>query len=153
MGRFTRKGISKIYFTATLASTTAPSVAAIVAGTALHVAIAAIDGFTFENSPIETPDLEGTFVKTIGGEDKVGGPKMTFYDDDTATTVRTALAKGSSGFLTFCPYGATATKRAETWAVISTGYNDAWTVGNEAAQASVSFVITAIPNQNATLAA
>jgi hypothetical protein len=153
MGRYTRKGKSKTFFVPTLASTTSPSLAEINAGTNLGAAMAELSGFTFANSPIDVPDLASTFVPSIPGEDKADNPTVTVYDDDTTTTLRTALLKGTTGFVVLMPYGATATKRAEVWPVQSTGFNDQWTVGNEAAKAAVQFAVTSVPNQSATLAA
>jgi hypothetical protein len=153
MGRYTRKAKSKVYFVPTLASTTSPSLAEINAGTNLGAAMSEMSGFSFSNSPIDVPDLASTFVPSIPGEDKADNPTITFYDDDTATTLRTALAKGTSGFVVLMPYGGTASKRAEVWPVQSTGFNDMWTVGNEAAKAGVQFAVTSVPNQGATLAA
>ena len=153
MGRFTRKGTSKVFFVAALASTTAPSLAEINAGTDLGAAMAEMSGFTFSNSPIDTPDLANSFVPSITGEDKADNPTIQFYDDATSVAVRTALAKGSAGYVVLMPYGATATKRAEVWPVVSTGFNDMWTVGNEAAKASVQFAVSSAPKQGSTLAA
>jgi hypothetical protein len=153
MGRYTRKGLSKIYFVPSLASTTSPSIAEITAGTNLGAAVSDISGFTFSNDPISTPDLASTFVPTIPGEDSSDNPSMTFYEDDTVTTLKTALAKGNDGFIVLMPVGATATKPAEVWPVTSTGTNSNWSVGNDAATFTTQFAVTAAPNQTATLAA
>lgn len=153
MGRFTRKGKSKIAFVPTIAVLAAPTMAEINAGTTLDTQMAEMSGFQFQNSIIKTPDLSTTFVTQIPGEDEADDSSITFYDDDNATTIRTALVKGAAGFLVLMPYGKTATKRAEVWAVTSTGFNDEWTVANEAARAMSQLTITAPPVQNAVLAA
>lgn len=152
MGRYTRKGKSKVYFVPSLTSSTSPSLAEITAGSNLGAAMSDMSGFTFKNSPINVPDLASTFVPSIPGEDTADNPSITFYDDDTLTTLRTALAKGTTGSIVLMPYGATSTKRAEVWPVQSTGANDEWTTGNEAAKFMVQFAVTAAPNQAATLA-
>lgn len=154
MGRFTRKGISRVFFCATLSSQTAPSIATdLTTANEITSAISEISGFQFSNSPINTPDLATVFVSQIPGEDTAEDSSITYYDDDTTTTLRTAQAKGNAGFIVLCPYGRVLTKRAEIWPSKSTGYNDEWTTANEAARARVQFAITSVPNQAATVAA
>lgn len=154
MGRYTRKGLSKISFVPTIAVLTAPTIAEITAGTVLDTQMSEMSGFKFQNSVIKTPDLSTTFVSQIPGEDEADDSSITFYDDSTAPyAIRTALAKGSAGFIVLMPYGKTATKRAEVWPATSTGFNDEWTVANEAAKAMAQFSITATPVQNAVIAA
>lgn len=153
MGRFTRKGVSRMFFCATLSSQTAPSIATdLTTANEITAAVSEISGFQFSNSPINTPDLSTTFVSQIPGEDTAEDSAITYYDDDTTTTLRTAQAKGNAGFIVLCPYGRTSAKRAETWPVKSTGFNDEWTTDNEAARARVQFAVTSVPNQSATIA-
>lgn len=153
MARYTRKGKSKISFVPTIAVLAAPTIAEINAGTTLDTQMNEMSGFQFKNSVIKTPDLSTTFVSQIPGEDEADDSSITFYDDDTTTTLRTALAKGQAGFIVLMPYGKTATKRAEVWPATSTGFNDEWTVANEPAKAVAQFSITAPPVQSATIAA
>lgn len=141
MARFFRRGVSRVYFNST----------AVVGGTELTNSVAEMTGFQLSNSPISTPDLQSTFTKTIIGEDTTDTPTITFYDDDTATTIRTALAKGTAGFVVLAPYGITSGKRLETWPVRSTGVNDEWTVGNDPARFNVQFAVTDVPAQTGTI--
>jgi len=153
MARYTRKGKSKIAFVPTVAVLSAPTLAEINAGTSLDPHMAEMSGFQFSNSVIKTPDLSTTFVSQIPGEDEADDSSITFYDDDTSEVVRDALVKGAAGFIVLMPYGKTATKRCEVWPATSTGFNDEWTVANEAAKAVAQFSITAPPNQTATITA
>ena len=155
MAKLFRRGISEVWFTTLLSSTTSPSIAQIegASGEDLTAAIADITGFEFDNSPIPTPKLSSTFTTTIPGEDVVSNPSVELYDDDTSSVLRTAMAKGTTGWIVLSPYGQTTTERAEVWPATTTGVNDLWTVGNEAARFRVGFAITAVPNQNAVLAA
>jgi hypothetical protein len=138
MARFYRRGISRVYFNTT----------AVVGGTELTNSIAEISGFQLTNSPIPTPDLQATFTKSIVGEDTTDTSTITFYDDDSVTTIRTALVKGAVGFIILAPYGTAATKRFESWPARSTGVNDEWTVGNDPARYMVGFAITDVPTLN-----
>ena len=147
MARFFRRGVSKIRWITAPSNPAAPTLAEVNAGVALDAALADISGFEFANTPIPVPDLASTFTATIPGEDTTQNPTMTFYDDDTTTTIRTALAKGNAGYVIFAPYGIANTKRAEIWPAKVTGYNDAWTAANEAAKATAGFAITSTPNQ------
>jgi hypothetical protein len=149
MARYFRRGRSKVRFLPTVASLDAPTTAEITAGTDLTGSISEMAGFEFSNSPITTPDLSTTFTTQIPGEDTTSTSTLTFYDDDTATTIRTALAKGTQGYILLQPYGTTTAKRAEVWPVTTTGVNDHWVTGNEAARFTVAFAITAAPHQSA----
>ena len=153
MARYFRRGKSAIRFLPAVANKAAPTRAEITAGTDLTGSTAEIAGFTFSNDPIPVPDLGSTFTGTIVGEDTAETPTLTFYDDDAASTVRTALAKGVTGFIVLFPYGDVPTKRAEVWPVTSTGVNDEWSAGNDPARFSVGFAVTGVPSQNAVVPA
>lgn len=151
--KFFRRGVSLIDFLPAVADPSAPTDTEISAGTPLTPAIASISGFQLTNTPIPVPNLADTFTSQIDGEDTVADSSLTLNDDDTDDTIRTALAKGTAGFLLLRPYGAGAGKRAEVWPVKVTGFNDVWTVDNSPAQAVVGFAITGVPVQDATVAA
>lgn len=148
MARFFRRGTTKVNFETASAT---PTIVQINAGVALSGSIADMTGWDFQNTPITTPDLATTFDSQIGGPDTVGTPTITFYDDNASATIRTALAKGNSGFLVRAPYGIAA-GRGEVFPVTVTALNDAYTMGNEAAKFVVGFAITSVPNLNFTLA-
>ena len=65
MGRFFRRGESKILFLPTWASAN-PSSGEISAGTDLTTGLSNITGWDFANTPITTPDLSTTFDTQIG---------------------------------------------------------------------------------------
>jgi len=151
MATFFRRGVSKIYFLPAIASTAAPTAPEITAGTNLTSAIADINGFMLSNSPIAVPNLNDTFTSQIDGEDTVQDSTLTFNDDKTSSAIRTALAKGTVGYIVLMPYGAVTAKRAEVWPVKVTGFNDEYTTSNDPAKAVCGFAITATPVQNAVL--
>ena len=152
MARFFRRGVSKIKFLPAVAGSS-PTRAEITAGTDLSPAIAAINGFQFSNSPIVTPDLATAFDSQIVGPDAAGDSSLNFYDDDATSTIRTAVAKGTAGFIVLFPYGDVPTKRCEKWPVTSTGVNDEWSLDATAGQFQVGFAVTAVPNQNGVIPA
>lgn len=154
MGRyFRRRKGSRVMFLPAIANINAPTRAEITAGVNLTPQIAEIDGFSFSNDPIATPDLGSSFDSTIPGVDTAENPSLTIYDDDASVALRTSLAKDASGFVVLMPYGDVPTKRCEVWPVTSTGVNDEWTVGNEAARFTVAFAVTSTPSQNAVIPA
>lgn len=153
MARFFRRGVSAIHFLPAVANLAAPTRAEITAGDDLTAAVAEINGFQLSNSPIPTPNLAEVFTPQIEGEDTVADSSLVFNDDDTDEVIRTALAKGTAGFLLLLPYGDTPTKRAEVWPVTSTGVNDEWSVGNDPARFAVGFAVTATPEQDAVVPA
>lgn len=149
MARFFRRGKSVIKYAPAVAGAS-PTRGEITAGLDLTPQVADIAGFNLSNSPIETPDLSTSFNSQIDGPDTTEDSSLLFYDDDTSTTIRTTLAKGTAGFILFFPYGDVVGKRVEKWAIKSTGVNDEWTLDAQAARVRVSFAVTAVPNQNGT---
>jgi hypothetical protein len=139
MARFFRRGVSKVKFLPAVAGTS-PTRAEITAGTDLSPQVAAIGGFT--------PDLATSFDSQIDGPDTTDASTLTFYDDDSAATIRTALAKGTSGYVVLFPYGDVVGKRCEVWQSKSTGVNDQWGLDATAAQFQVGFAVLSRPNQN-----
>lgn len=149
MAKFFRRGVSLIRFLPAVANPAAPTAPEISAGTNLTASIGGISGFQLSNSPIPVPDLSTIFTSQITGEDTVADSSLTINDDDTTSTIRTTLAKGTSGFILLQPYGATAAKRCEVWPIKVTGYNDEWSLDNSNAKSVVQFAITGTPTQNA----
>lgn len=154
MARFFRRGKSAIKFLPAVAAYAngagSPTRAEITAGTDLTPQTAEIAGFQLSNSPISVPNLKDKFTPQIEGEDTVADSTITFYDDDASAAIRTAQAKGVNGFIVLFPYGDISTKRCEVWPITSTGVNDEWTVGNDAARYAVGYAVTNVPSQNST---
>jgi hypothetical protein len=157
MARFFRRGRTKVWWVPTVASAALiPTAAEVTAGTDMTSSVAGMEGFSFQNSPIPTPDLATTFTLSIPGEDTADNPQFTFYEDTTTNTLQTTLAKGTEGnvviFYTGLA-GATpaAADKAEVWAVISTGPSREYTVGNDPARWMARFTPTKQPNFSATL--
>lgn len=155
MAKFFRRGKSKIFFCPAVSDFEAPTRAEITAGDDLSDFVAEIGGFSLSNSPIATPDLGASFTKSIPGEDTTDESSLTLYDDNQAggAPYRSVLARGTEGYLVLMPYGDVAARRCEVWHVISTGVNDEWSVGNDAARTTVTFSVNSVPEQNAVVPA
>ena len=153
--RFNRKGNTRISFLPTIASTAlAPTAAEITAGTDYTDQISAIDGWSLENTPIDTPDMASTFVSKIDGDDSAADSSLTFYEDDTLDDIETNLAKGTSGFIVIFSKGNTAgTQGMDVYPVKVASNSKAYTTDNEAAKITVQFVITDRPVFNQTVPA
>lgn len=163
--RFFRRGLTKVRFLPTIVAREvdadgdeivgSPSRAELTAGTDLSPEVADIAGWQLTNAPIATPNLNDKFTPQIEGEDTVSDSSLTFYDQKAADedTIRVALAKGGAGFIVVLPYGDVPTARCQVYAVTSTGVNDEFTVGNDAARFMVGFAITEVPNLNAVVPA
>lgn len=157
MSRFMRKGKTKLYWVPTIANTSAPTAAEVNAGTNMTPQIAEINGFTFTNNPIDTPDMATAFVSKIPGEDTVDSSNIMFYEDDTTNPIQTALAKGNSGYVVIFYKGTAgaspaAADKAEVWPAQIASNARQYTAANEAAKYNVVFTLTAQPTINATLA-
>lgn len=150
--RFNRKGTTKIYYLPTIAATTLiPTTSEITAGTDYTGLITAIDGWSLENQPIETPDMASTFVSKIGGDDQAADSSLTFYEDSTLDDVETDLAKGTSGYIILFSKGkTTGNKGMDVFPITVVSNSKAYTADNEAAKITVQFTITARPVFNQT---
>jgi hypothetical protein len=156
MARFMRKGTTRIYWVPTIVNLTAPTVAEITAGTELTAQMAEVNGFTFANKPIDTPDMGNSFVSKIPGEDTVDTSSFRFYEDKSSNPIRTVLAKGATGYIVIFPAGTVGANpaiadKAEVWPVTVASNARAYSAGNEAASYNVVLSNTA-PPKDATLA-
>jgi len=153
--RFNRKGVTEIAFLPTIASSSLlPTRAEITSGTKYTGQIAAIDGWSLENQPIETPDMASTFVSKIGGDDSAADSSLTFYEDKTLDDVETDLAKGTTGYIAIFSKGDIAlAKGLDVFPVTVVSNSKAYTTDNEAAKITVQFTITARPAFNQTVPA
>jgi hypothetical protein len=118
--------------------------------------IADMQGFSFSNSPIATPDLATTFTTNIPGEDTAADSSLIFYEDKTTNTMQTTLAKGVAGYVVIFFSGTAGANPAvgdkgEVWPVQSTGPYREYSMGNDPARWGVKFAMTAAPNFSATL--
>ena len=155
MSRFNRKGVTRIYFVPTVASTSlVPTRAEITAGTEYTKGIAALDGWSLENQPIETPDMASTFVSKIPGDDSAADSSWTLYEDDVTDDVETDLAKGTEGYVVIFSKGDVPSgKGMNVYPVTIASCSPAYTADNEAAKINVQFSITDRPLMNGTVPA
>lgn len=153
--RFNRKGITKIKFVPTIASSALiPTRAEISAGTNLTGGIHSIEGWSLENQPIETPDMDSTFVPKIDGDDSAADSSLGFYEDSELDDIETNLAKGTAGYiLIFSKGDIPAAKGLDVYPVKVASNSKQYAAENEAAKIVVQFVITDRPEFNLTVPA
>jgi hypothetical protein len=156
MARFMRKGIARFYWVPTIANLVAPTVAEITAGTELTAQMGEINGFSFTNNPIDTPDMSSAFVTKIPGEDTVDNSSFRFYEDKTTNPIRTVLAKNSTGNIVIFPAGVAGANpavadKAEVWPVTVASNSRTYSAGNEAAAYMVVLTNT-LPPKDAVVA-
>lgn len=153
--RFNRKGTTKIKFLPAIAAESlTPTRAEISAGNDLTKGINSLDGWSLENTPINTPDMESTFVGKIEGDDEAADSSLTFYEDNTLDDIETDLAKGTTGFICIFSKGdVPAGKGLDVFPVRVASNSKTYSTDNEAAMIRVQFVITDRPQQNLTVPA
>lgn len=151
--KFNRKGTTKICFLPTIAAETMiPTAAEITAGTDWTEFIHSIDGWSLENTPIETPNMASTFVPKIDGDDSAADSSLGFYEDDVTDDVETELAKGTEGFVAIFSKGKTpGNKGMDIFPTKVASNSKQYTADNEAAKINVQFVITDRPVLNQTV--
>lgn len=152
MGAYYRRGVSKIKALPAVAGTS-PTRVEINAGIDLSPSVLGIGGFKLTNSPISYQPLDVTFDPQIDGPDTTDASTLDLRDDDVATAVRTALAKGTPVQIVLMPYGDVPTKRCEVWRCKSTGVNDDWDMSAKVAMFQTGFAVLSLPTQTAVIPA
>ncbi len=161
MARFFIRGKTKVVACPTVANLAAPTRAEINAGTVLnlpgtyvHAGLVEMSGFEAASEFIDVPDAATDFTGKIAGRKTAGEPMMRFYEDDASSTIRTALAEGTSGYVIRMPYGDVPTKRCEVYPVTIASVNTSQlTSGNDPATFEVKVAVTANPSKNAVIPA
>lgn len=151
-----RKGKTKVYFVTPKPANLA-AVSAATLTTNLTPELGEVSGFTFANSPIQTPNMDEAFTPQIGGEDTAADSSLGLYEQDDDTTLKDALAKGTPGAILFFHSGiAGATPAAgdeyEAFPGVITSNARTYTVGNEAAMYNVSYSIDGTPEEGVLVA-
>jgi hypothetical protein len=153
MARFMRKGVTKVYFVPTIASTTlVPTTAEVTAGTRLDTQLEAINGFSYANNPIHVPDMSTPFVPDIPGEDSVAASKLTFYEDKVTNAIKTAQPKSTVGYIVFFYAGTAgavpaAGDKCDVWPIIVASVARMYSAANEAAKYEIDYAPTAPPGE------
>lgn len=161
MARYKPSNKAKVVFCTSISNTAAPTQAELSAGTALctpgtYVAAGLKEMQNFESKTnfIGTPDAAQDFDSQIPGRKSAGNPAIVFYDDDASTTIRTALAEGTAGYVVKMPYGQVSTKRCEVYPVTVGALNDSQVNSDNAAYMfTVDFAITSAPVKTAVVTA
>lgn len=149
--RFMRKGTTKVFFVATVAAAPAITASEVNAGINCTPQIMEMNGFTFANNPISTPDMDSRFVTQVPGEDTAETSNLVMYERKGGSdTIKAALVKDATGYLVIFPTGIAgaspaAADKAEAWPVTISSNVRRYTAGNEAAQYQANFAITAQP--------
>lgn len=159
MARFMQKGTTKFYWLLTIATsgtTLIPTAAEVNGGTRLDTQISEVNGFSFSNNPITTPDMANTFVTNIPGEDSADTSSLMFYEDKVTNPIRTALAKGTNGFVVILFAGTAGASPAlgdkcDVWPAQVASNARAYSAGNEASKYNVVFAMTSAPGLDRTL--
>lgn len=150
--RYMSRGITRFYFVPTIAaSTLIPTVAEVAAGTRMDEQLNEVNGFSFANQPIDTPNFKDRFTPQITGEDTADNSSLGLYRLKGETdTIRAALAKDTTGFVVIFYQGLVGasvaiTDKEDTWPVVISSNAKTYTADNEAAKYMVTFSITQVP--------
>lgn len=155
--RFMRKGTTRFYYVPTIASASlVPTAAEVNAGVRLDPEIAEVQGFSFENQTIRTPDMASAFVSQIAGEDSTEDSSLTFYQRKGTDALRAAQSKGTVGYIVIFYSGVAgatpaAGDKADVWPINIASNSKMYTADNEAAKYRVRYVLTDPPGPEVTL--
>lgn len=157
--RFMRKGTTKIWWVATVASPAAATVANFTAGTNITKQVNEVNGFSFTNNPISVPDMDSRFSSQVTGEDTAENSNFVMYElkGTPADTIRPLLAKDATGYVAFFYAGLAGASPAagdkyELFPAVISSNVRRYTAGNEAATYVVSITITDVPVEGTTAA-
>ncbi|MFD7639580.1 hypothetical protein ACFV4P_02910 [Kitasatospora sp. NPDC059795] len=150
-----RRGVTKILFLTTIAAATnIPTRPELVAGTDLSKQTSDIEGWSLENSPIETPDLGAQFATSIPGEDKAASSSLTFYEDLASDSVEKLLSKDAQGYICILRKGdVPQSKSLDVFPVRVGSRAPSYSTGTEPAKFKVSFSISDLPTLDAPVPA
>lgn len=159
MARYIPDGNTKVVFAPAVANLAAPTSGEITAGTVLCLPGASTIAALKEMAGFETnqdfkvmQDVANKIDTKIPGRQTLPDASMTFFDDNASSTVRTAVAEGTVGFLIIMPYGQVTGKRGQVWPVTIGALNDSQiTSGGDPATFMVAVAITGAPNKSAVL--
>ncbi len=153
-----RRGITKLFFLKSIAAATnIPTRAELTTGpgaTDLSKGVSDIEGWSLENSPIDTPDLGSRFATSIPGEDKAAASSLTFYEDLASEVTETLLSKDETGYVVILRKGdIPQSKSMDVFPVRVGSRAPSYSTGTEPAKFKVAFAITDIPTLDAAIPA
>lgn len=159
MARWIPDAKSKVTFCPGVANLAAPTSGELAAGTVLCTPGTYITAGLKEMSGFETTqefkvmqDVATRVDSKLAGRQSLPDASMTFFDDDASSTIRTALAEGSVGFLVIMPYGQVTGKRCQVWPCTIGALNDSQIIaGGDPATFMVAVAVTSQPNKLAVL--
>ena len=107
MARFMQMGTTDFWFTTVNTTPATPKAADLngAGGQEITSQLAELTGFSFDNTPIDTPDMSTALVTKIPGEDSIADCSLTFYEDKTTNPIKTKLVKGTLGWVVICATG------------------------------------------------
>ncbi|MET9353610.1 hypothetical protein ABZY14_11500 [Streptomyces sp. NPDC006617] len=155
--RFMRRGTTLFYFLQKIASDdNIPTRAELgpTNATNLSDTISDVEGWSLENTPIDTPDMGSTFATTIPGEDKADNSSLTFYEDKVSDEIETLLSKGVIGFIAILRKGdVPQSKSLDVFPVRVGSRSPSYSTASEPAKFKVTFGITDEPTLDAAVPA
>ncbi len=155
--RFMRAGITKLYWVPTIASASlVPTAAEVIAGTRVDAEAMTVNGFSFSNQPIKTPDMATTFESEIPGKDQADTSDIEFYQIRGTDAIRSAQAKGNVGFMVILYDGTAgaspaAADKADVFPSTIASNAKQYKADNSAATYKVTYSVTARPALDVTL--
>lgn len=150
-----RRGTSIFYFLQKIAADdNVPTRAELAPSNATNLSetISDVEGWSLENSPIDTPDMGSTFASAIPGEDKADNSSLTFYEDKVSDSVETLLSKGVTGFVVILRKGdVPMSKSMDIFPVRVGSRSPSYSTASEPAKFKVTFGITHEPTLDAAV--
>jgi hypothetical protein len=156
MSKFFRRGKTRVYFCTSISNPAAPTAAEINAGTNLSANVNDMAGFSYSTNQLPTPALDSAFTPSIGGPQVTDDSSITIYLDSASNPLRTTLAVGAAGFIVWVDYKASgniaASDKVDVYAVTVVGAPKRRSMGDDPAVWECQFSITAVPNEDVTVA-
>jgi hypothetical protein len=153
--RFMRRGIARIYWLLTVADPVAgPTRAELTAGDDVTDNVAAVSGFTSSTTTIPTPDMGTRFEATIPGPITVADSSLRFYDDEDSEEIEELFVPETTGYVYFMRKGDKPTSATgDLFPARVSSRTPNYTVGNEPADNTVAFALTAPPSYDTVIPA
>lgn len=159
MADITVDGTTRVYYVATISNTSAPTVAELNAGIALHATMTpdGLMGFEAETADVDNSALDSTFDTVTIGRDSFSGSGLMLKKQSGTDTIYTTLVRAVTGYIVVRRFVAASTswaasQSAEVYPIVCGQTKNSAPEKNTVAKYFVPTKITSTPVMRATVA-
>jgi hypothetical protein len=150
--RYTARGLTKVYWVPTIASTASPTRSELNAGTDLSPQVADSSGWSVKANTIDAPDLSTRYTATIPGMIAADDSSLTFYMSKNGVDARALMPRDAVGNIVWMDGGDVASNKMDVYPVTVIAVSKNRSVqGSDPDTIEISYSITSQPVENVTV--